>query len=136
MAAIDEFAMSAAYLLNRRHTEQLTDGRLEAANRAVALLESAGILDDPASLYQPTRAPVDVRTTRRERGGIAFEHLSFDSVHPSPTGLAALTAWDVAGNERVHAYLLRHGDRPRPWALSTTGTSVILRESPGIRELS
>jgi hypothetical protein len=119
--AIDELAVSSAYLLTRRRAEQLTDDRLVAANQAVELLRAAGILDHPESLYQPAATPINIRTSRRERGGITFDHLSFDSVHPTPPGLAELTAWNVDGNERVHAYLLRHGDRPRPWAIVIHG---------------
>jgi hypothetical protein len=119
--AIDELAVSSAYLLNRRRAEQLTDDRLSAATRAVDLLRSTGVLDEPLALYPEVGTPSEVRTSRRSRGGVDFEQISFDSVHPAPDGLSELTTWQVEGNERVHAYLLRHGDRPRPWALMIHG---------------
>jgi hypothetical protein len=45
--AIDELAVSSAYLLSRRRAEQVTHDRLDASNRAVELLREAGVLDDP-----------------------------------------------------------------------------------------
>lgn len=119
--AVDDIAVSSAYLLTRRRAEQLTLERLDAAESALSLLETAGCVDDPASLYAAPAAPVSLRLTRRHRGGLDFEQVSFDSTSPVQAGLAELTEWQVDANERVHAYLLRHGDRPRPWAIVIHG---------------
>lgn len=119
--AIDELAVSSAYLLTRRRAEKLTLDRLHASEQAVEILTAAGALDDPSRLYPEAEVPAKTRLSRRTRGGVDFEQLSFDSIHPAPAGLAELTDWDVAGNERVHAYLLRHGDRPRPWVVVIHG---------------
>jgi dienelactone hydrolase len=119
--AIDELAVSSAYLFTRRRAEQLTLDRLEAARQAVEILASSGATDDPMRLYPAAVAPGEVRQSTRSRGGIDFEQLSFDSIHPAPAGLAELTDWTVVGNERVHAYLLRQDDEPRPWVVVIHG---------------
>jgi pimeloyl-ACP methyl ester carboxylesterase len=119
--AIDELAVSSAYLLTRRHAEQMTLDRLDAADRAVARLRAAGAIDDPSLLYPEPATPGPTRWSQRTRGGIDFEQLSFDSTHAVPAGLGELTDWDVVANERVHAYLLRHHDAPRPWVVVIHG---------------
>jgi pimeloyl-ACP methyl ester carboxylesterase len=119
--AIDELAVSSAYLLTRRHAESITLDRLDAATRAVELLRADGVVAEPVSLYPAPPVPSPVRSTQRTRGGVEFEQISFHSVHPAPAGLSSLTAWDVARNERVHAYLLCHDDKPRPWVVVIHG---------------
>jgi pimeloyl-ACP methyl ester carboxylesterase len=119
--AIDELAVSTAYLLGRRHAAEITLDRLDAAARAVEVLRSAGAVDEPGLLYPAPPLPAPVRLSRRSRGGIDFEQLSFLSFHPVPAGLAEMADWDVAANERVHAYLLRHRDKPRPWVVVIHG---------------
>jgi pimeloyl-ACP methyl ester carboxylesterase len=119
--AIDELAVSTAYLLSRRHAGEINLDRLDAANRAVDLLGASGAVADPRQLYPAPSLPAPVRLTRRGRGGIDFEQLSFDSQHPLPAGLAELADWQVAANASVHAYLLRHHDHPRPWVVVIHG---------------
>jgi pimeloyl-ACP methyl ester carboxylesterase len=119
--AIDELAVSSAYLLTRRRAEQLTMNRLEAAERAVTVLDTAGVLDDPSSLYPAPAAPCNIRLSKRSRGGLEFEQVSFDSVPAPSAGIGDLTEWQVDSNERVHAYLLRHEAGPRPWAVVIHG---------------
>jgi pimeloyl-ACP methyl ester carboxylesterase len=119
--AVDELAVSSAYLLGRRRAERLTLDRLAAAEHAVEILRSTGAVDDPSQLYPAAVAPAAVRLSQRSRSGIEFEQLSFDSIHPAPAGLADLTEWDIVANERVHAYLLRHHDKPRPWVVVIHG---------------
>lgn len=119
--AIDELAVSTAYLLSRRRAGEFSLDRLAAAVHAVDLLRAAGAVDEPRRLYPPPPIPAPVRLSQRSRGGIDFEQLSFDSHHPVPAGLAELTDWNVAANERVHVYLLRHHDKPRPWVVIIHG---------------
>jgi dienelactone hydrolase len=131
--AIDDIAISSVYLATRKRAEQLTFDRLQAAERAVDLLRSAGAVDDPASLYAAPSSPIGLRLSRRHRGGLDFEQVSFDSALPSLPGLMDLTEWQVDANERVHAYLLRHDDGPRPWAVVIHGHGM--GESRDIRFL-
>src|SRR5690348_9535195 len=71
---IDELTMSTAYLLSRRGGPP-EDTRAEARAAAEALT-AAGYVDDPAKVFPPPSAPAEIRTTRRRRAGIDFEHLS------------------------------------------------------------
>jgi hypothetical protein len=119
--AVDELAVSSAYLLSRRHVQASTAQRLAAAEHAVEALRAAGAIDEPVALYPRPAVPASLRLTRRNRGGIGFEHLSFASTPPAPPSLAELTQWSVPANDRAHAYLLRHGDRPRPWLVVVHG---------------
>jgi hypothetical protein len=131
--AVDELAVSTAYLASRRHAESITQDRLEAASAAVGVLDTAGAIDDPYRLYPAPPAPDQVRLTTRSRGGLDFEQLSFPSAHPAPAALDELTDWKLLVNERVHCYLLRHGDRPRPWVVVIHGHRM--GESRDIRML-
>ena len=116
--AVDELTMSTAYLINRRGgTVQDT---LDDTREALRRLDEAGLLDDPAKLFPEPVAPKDLRTTRRRRAGVEFEHLSFRTPDPLPVALPGSVAWND-GNATAHAYLLRHGDRPRPWVVVLHG---------------
>jgi hypothetical protein len=119
--AIDEIAVSGAYLATRRRAEQLTLDRLAAAKQALAVLQTHGAIEAPGRLYPAPSAPAVVRLSRRTRSGMDFEQVSFDSAPSAPDGLTDLTEWQVISNERVHAYLLRHPDRERPWAVVLHG---------------
>jgi hypothetical protein len=120
--AVDEFAITSAYLATRRRADALIQDRTAAAQTALDRLAVGGYVEDPALLYPAPTAPMSVRLSRRSRGGLSFEHLSFDSVHVAPAGIAELTEWQHISNDRVHAYLLRHEDGPaRPWAVVIHG---------------
>jgi len=116
--AIDELTISTAYLLSRR-AEVVADTRAET-RVAVQQLSKAGLLDEPALLFPELPAPVDLRTTKRRRAGLDFEHVSFQTPNPLPVRLPRSDEW-AAGNATTHAYLLRHGDRVRPWVVVLHG---------------
>jgi hypothetical protein len=121
MVTMDELAVSSAYLMTRQRAERLTLERLAAAENAVSILDEAGMLENPAALYPTPEAPVAIRLSKRHRGGLDFEHVSFTSTNRLPQGLAQLTEWQVDANDRAHAYLLRHNGGPRPWAVVVHG---------------
>jgi hypothetical protein len=117
---IDELAMSTAYLLSRRGGPP-EDTRAQA-REAVETLRAAGYVDDPAKVFPVPSAPAEIRATRRRRGGIDFEHLSFSTPYPLPVDLSRSHDWATGdGNATTHAYLLRHGDRTRPWVVVLHG---------------
>src|SRR4051794_6055129 len=120
--AVDELAVSAAYLLSRRGAERVSQEAVGAAQDAVARLTAAGVVDDPALAHPAPGAPTEVRLTRRRRAGIDFEHLSFVSRYEPPCALPAADDWAAGeANRSIHVYLLRHGDRPRPWVVVLHG---------------
>ena len=120
--AVDELTVSAAYLLTRRSAEQVSEQAVEDTSAAVAALRGIGAIEDPRLVHPAPGPPTEVRVTRRRRAGIDFEHLSFVSQYQPPVELAGAQRWaDGEANRRTHAYLLRHGDRPRPWAVVLHG---------------
>lgn len=117
---VDELTMSTAYLLSRRSGPP-EDTRVEA-RQAVDALQAAGFVDDPARVFPPPSAPAEIRATRRRRAGIEFEHLSFSTPYPLPVELPRSGDWASGdGNATTHAYLLRHGDKNRPWVVVLHG---------------
>lgn len=120
--AVDEFAMSTAYLMSRRSQRQVTEWAVDEAREAVERLRPLGVVDDPRLVHPAPDAPADVRRTRRRRLGIDFEHLSFASHYRPPVELPGAGRWhEGEANRHAHAYLLRHGDRPRPWVVMLHG---------------
>jgi hypothetical protein len=120
--AVDELTVSAAYLLSRRSAEQVSEQAVEDASAAVRALRAVGAVDDPRLVHPVPGPPTEVRVTRRRRTGIDFEHLSFVSEYEPPVDLPGSERWSGGvPNRRTHAYLLRHGDRPRPWAVVLHG---------------
>ena len=120
--AVDELVMSTAYLLSRRSARQVTEWAIDDAREAVARLRPLGILDDPRLAHPAPATPFGVRVTRRRRLGIDFEHLSFASHYRPPVDLPGSARWDEGeANRHAHVYLLRHGDRTRPWLVMLHG---------------
>lgn len=120
--ALDEFAMSAAYLATRRKAHVVSLDAQRDARTAVERLRRVGALIDPELLFPDAGVPTQLRRSARNRARIDFEHVSFPSSWQPPTDLPLGEPWNRPdGNGRVHAYLLRHGDRPRPWLLVLHG---------------
>jgi hypothetical protein len=120
--AVDELTVSAAYLLSRRSAEQVSEQATADTSAAVQALQSVGAIDDPRLVHVVPGPPTEVRVTRRRRAGIDFEHLSFLSPYQPPVDLPGADRWrNGEANRRTHAYLLRHGDKPRPWAVVLHG---------------
>src|SRR5436190_15280369 len=124
--AVDEMAMSAAYLFSRRSAERITDEALAEAVEAVRRLRAAGVVDDPALAHPAPGLPQNLRLTRRNRLGVDFEHLSFTSSYAPPAAVPGLERWEEQeGNAAAHAYLLRQSSRSdRPWVLVLHGTRM------------
>ena len=118
---VDELTMSTAYLLSRRGAP--AEDTREEAQAAVEALTAAGLVHDPAKVFPAPSAPAQIRTTRRRRAGIDFEHLSFSTPYPLPVDLPRSGDWATGdGNATAHAYLLRHEPRGnRPWVVVLHG---------------
>ncbi len=119
--ALDELAVSAAYLVSRRHAEEVSAQSLAEAAEAVRRLDAAGVRADPTRAHVDPGRPAQARLTRRHRPGVTFEHLSFPSTYRPPVDLPGTATWSgEEANRRAHAYLLRRGDRC-PWAVVLHG---------------
>lgn len=120
--ALDEFAMSAAYLLTRQSAQVVSLAAQRQAAIALERLSDAGVLADPMRLYPEPEIPTELRHSARSRARVEFEHVSFRSTWRPPVELPVDVPWDdPGGNGRAHAFLIRHGDRPRPWVLVLHG---------------
>ncbi len=116
--AVDELTLSTAYLMSRRTAEAMTDDRLGEAVEALELLTAAGVASDPVR-WHPDPPPMAATRLSQRRG---FEQLSFASGYQPPVEVPGMRRWcDVEINQRGHAFLLRHGDRPRPWLIVLHG---------------
>src|SRR3954454_16922645 len=82
--ALDELAVSTAYLLTRRSAEAVSEQSQGDAAAALALLHEAGVADDPSRAHPAPVGPAEHRLTRRHRLGLDFEHLSFTSDYHPP----------------------------------------------------
>lgn len=119
---VDELAMSTAYLFARRGAAAITPAAVDDAVEAARRLRAAGAVDDPLLVHPTPATPTRVRLTRRNRGGVDFEHVSFPSGYRPPVDLPGAKSWCAETvNDTAHAYLVRHGDRPRPWLLVLHG---------------
>jgi hypothetical protein len=120
--AVDELAVSAAYLLNRRSGEGISEVALADAADSVVRLRAAGVIDEPALAHPAPPTHGAVRLSRRRRAGVDFEHVSFASTYRPPVELPGSERWyDGAANDQAHAYVLRRDDRPRPWVVVLHG---------------
>lgn len=119
--AVDELAMSAAYLLSRRGAAAVAEPARADAAEAVARLRAAGVIDDPRLAHPAPTDVAAVRRTSRRRAGIDFEHVSFDSGYAPPVPLPGQERLGDGDNASAHAYLLRRDDAARPWVLVLHG---------------
>src|SRR3954451_20365132 len=85
--ALDELAVSTAYLLTRRSAEAVSEQSQADAVAALALLRQAGVVDDPVRAHPLPAGPAEERLTRRHRMGLDFEHLSFTRDYHPPLDL-------------------------------------------------
>lgn len=120
--ALDEFAMSTAYLLTRHNAERISDEAVVEAAEAVRRLRAAGVVDDPRLAHPAVDHPERLRLTRRRRFGVDFEHVSFASSYVAPVEMPGADRWaQTEHNRTAHAYLLRSSRPDRPWALVLHG---------------
>lgn len=119
--AVDELAVSAAYLLGRRRAEQVSAEAVADVVLAADRLAAAGVVAEPALAHPDPGAPDPVRLSRRHRAGVDFEHLSFPSRYRAPVEMPGAQCWaDEPANRTVHTYLLR-GARSAPWVVVLHG---------------
>jgi hypothetical protein len=89
---------------------------------AIELFDARGWFEKPASYHvtPPPLANPEIRVARTRN--IAYEHLSFDSGYEPHAGEPGRDRWlGYGANRRAHAWVLRHGDEPRPWLVGIHG---------------
>jgi len=100
------------------------DGRRMVAEvrDARALFEERGWIEDPVG-YHAEPPPLTQPSIRiAHSGGIAYEHLRYDSEYEPHDGEPGRDRWLGYGpNRTAHAWLLRHRDGQRPWLICNNG---------------
>jgi dienelactone hydrolase len=89
---------------------------------ALSFYGQCGWLEHPQCYHEeppPLHGPI-LRPARS--GAQPFEHMEFDSGYEPHSGEPGRTRWLERGaNRTAHAWVLRHGDRPRPWLVCLPG---------------
>ncbi|MFQ5557576.1 MAG: alpha/beta hydrolase family protein, partial [Acidimicrobiales bacterium] len=89
---------------------------------ALDLFEERGWLDDPVSYHVPPEPLTRPEIERRESWGRTFEHLVAPSTYEPHPGEPGGDRWrGYRRNRHLHAWLLRHDDRARPWLVGVNG---------------
>ena len=120
--ALDEALLATMNVsLDLPRATRLDDVRREVGE-ARELYQARGWLEKPES-FHPQPPPVDrFELTAKEVRGLRYEHLRFSSgyePHPDEPGRER---WLAAPANRVaHAWVVRHGDEPRPWLVCIHG---------------
>ena len=128
---LDDLFATFHFILTSASDEDLERG-LATLRQVAGIASTTSWLDDPASFHPAPAPPADVARVRRRWLTFGFEHVRFTSGHEIPAGLAGGDAWRAdAVNHVVHAYVLRHDDRPRPWLVALhpqkCGTAIDLQ---------
>lgn len=88
-------------------------------NEALAVLEANDCLEEPA-LFHRTPPPIDELIRKPgSLGRIRYDVLEFESGYQTLPDFPGTQRWQsLTANQHVSAYLLQHGDGPRPWLLN------------------
>lgn len=120
--ALDEFffatELASAPFISLRDRARVNRETL----RALDLFAKRGWLDEPER-YHVRPPPLDVgRFEERQRTGLAYRHLRFQSGYAPHRGEPGRERWlRYRGNLTAHAWLLRHPGGPRPWLVCVPG---------------
>ncbi len=94
---------------------------LDEVERARALYDERGWLSAPETFHRRPDAPTMFELPRAIAGGLAYEHLQFDSEYEPWPDEPGRDRWSSrTANRRAHAWILRHG-APRPWLICVHG---------------
>ena len=94
----------------------------DLADRGVALYEERGWLDSPESFHETPPPLRDFTMRPKSMGALRYEHLRFASEFKSVKGMPGRERWMAFdNNDTVHARVLRHEGKPRPWLVCVHG---------------
>lgn len=120
--ALDELlltAMIASVRLPSRGERRRISREVEDA---IALFDSRGWLDAPASYHREAPELTRLSLRRASAGAQAFSHMTFESEYEPEADEPGRVRWlDRRANRTAHAWVLRHSGRPRPWLMCIHG---------------
>lgn len=93
----------------------------------LALYQRLGWTEDPSLAHVDQVAPDPDTVTREHRDHPTgrYEHLTFPSAYqPHPEDPSGVRWQALTENRQVHAYVLQHHDRPRPWVVNIHGAGM------------
>jgi pimeloyl-ACP methyl ester carboxylesterase len=121
-AAGDEALIFTMFTSAKRASREEQKSAAAELIAAHALFESRGWLADPAAFHRipPPVASVDIRPSTA--GGVAHEHLRFDSGYAPDQAIPGTERWlAFEKNRTAHARILRHASEARPWIVGVHG---------------
>jgi hypothetical protein len=121
-AAGDEALLFTMFTSAKRASREEQRSAAAELVAAHALFESRGWLADPVAFHRipPPVASVEIRPSTA--GGVAHEHLSFDSGYAPDAAIPGAQRWlALEANRTTHARILRHASEPRPWIVCVHG---------------
>ena len=90
--------------------------------RTIELLGAKGWLDDPRGFHQQPPPLLQPNLEERQARGLPYQVMSFDSAYsPAEGSQHGESRWDASPNRTARAFVLRHGDGPRPWLVFLHG---------------
>lgn len=117
---IDELMLAFMATTRLDSDEEALDRIAAETTAALAALESAGLLADPARLH-PAPDPPKVRRTAQTYRGIRYDDVRFESEYEPVIDLPGTGRWlSITPNQVAHAYVLQHRE-PRPWIVNLHG---------------
>ena len=94
----------------------------DETDQALALMETRGWLEDPASYHETPSAPEQFNLRPERFGHIRYEALTFESGYTPPAGMPGAERWAASRrNGEARAFVLRHRGEPRPWLVNLHG---------------
>jgi len=123
--AVDELACIARRAFTRHLLEDQWRRIISEVEQAEGFFLRQGWLDEPTLYHGASARMSDIRATRAQCLGVDFQHLRFASNYEPLSGEPGRERWiGYAPNRTAHAWVVRHGGRPRPWLICIPGYSM------------
>ncbi len=120
--AFDELACAARRMLTRPLLEVQWRRIVGEVEDAVELFAREGWFDTPRLYHADPGPPRRVKVRRSQCLGLDVRQLGFPSDYEPHHGEPGRSRWMGYGNNRTaHAWVVRHGGRPRPWLVCIPG---------------
>jgi len=121
-AAGDEALLFTMFTNAKRASRDQQRSAAAELTAALALFESRGWLADPAAFHPIPQAVASVEIRPSSAGGVAYEHMRFDSGYAPDPAIPGTQRWlAFEKNRTAHVRVLRHAGEARPWIICVHG---------------